>query len=118
MVITDLTALDLRFPTSRTHAGTDAVHVDPDYSAAYVVLRTGYPAYTTSVGWMGYTDDGVRALCREALEEGWTHFKVKVGGPPDDDRRRVALVREAIGDDRTLMIDANSSGTWGPPSNA
>ena len=40
MVITDLSVLDLRFPTSRTHAGTDAVHVDPDYSAAYVVLKT------------------------------------------------------------------------------
>jgi L-fuconate dehydratase len=247
MVISELNVLDLRFPTSRTHAGTDAVHVDPDYSAAYVVLktdagleghgltftigrgnevvvaaieafrhlvvgerldaivsdfagfwrrlasdsqlrwlgpekgvihlalaavvnavwdlyakaerkplwklladmtprqlvscidfryitdaltpeaaidllerhartkadreaellRTGYPAYTTSVGWMGYSDDGVRALCRAALNEGWTHFKVKVGGRPDDDRRRVALVREAIGNDHTLMIDAN-----------
>ncbi len=247
MVISELNVIDLRFPTSRTNAGTDAVHVDPDYSAAYVVLktdagleghgltftigrgnevvvaaihafrhlvvgerldaiasdfagfwrrlasdsqlrwlgpekgvihlalaaivnavwdlyakaerkplwklladmtprqlvscidfryitdaltpeaaiellerhartkadreaellRTGYPAYTTSVGWMGYTDDGVRALCRAALNEGWTHFKVKVGGRPDDDRRRVALVREAIGDDHTLMIDAN-----------
>jgi L-fuconate dehydratase len=247
MVIKELNVLDLRFPTSRTHAGTDAVHVDPDYSAAYVVLktdagleghgltftigrgnevvvaaieafrhlvvgerleaiaadfagfwrrlasdsqlrwlgpekgvihlalaaivnavwdlyakaerkplwklladmtprqlvscidfryitdaltpeaaidllerhartkadreaellRTGYPAYTTSVGWMGYSDDGVRALCRAALNEGWTHFKVKVGGRPDDDRRRVALVREAIGNDHTLMIDAN-----------
>jgi L-fuconate dehydratase len=247
MVISELTVLDLRFPTSRTHAGTDAVHVDPDYSAAYVVLktdagleghgltftigrgnevvvaaieafrhlvvgerleaiaadfagfwrrlasdsqlrwlgpekgvihlalaavvnavwdlyakaerkplwklladmtprqlvscidfryitdaltpeaaidllerhartkadreaellRTGYPAYTTSVGWMGYSDDGVRALCRAALTEGWTHFKVKVGGRPDDDRRRVALVREAIGNHHTLMIDAN-----------
>jgi len=247
MVISELNVIDLRFPTSRTHAGTDAVHVDPDYSAAYVVLktdagleghgltftigrgnevvvaaieafrhlvvgerleaiaedfagfwrrlasdsqlrwlgpekgvihlalaavvnavwdlyakaerkplwklladmtprqlvscidfryitdaltpdaaidllerhartkadreaellRTGYPAYTTSVGWMGYSDDGVRALCRAALNEGWTHFKVKVGGRADDDRRRVALVREAIGNDQTLMIDAN-----------
>jgi L-fuconate dehydratase len=247
MVISELTVIDIRFPTSRTHAGTDAVHVDPDYSAAYVVLktdsgleghgltftigrgnevvvaaieayrhlvvgerleaiaedfagfwrrlasdsqlrwlgpekgvihlalaavvnavwdlyakaerkplwklladmtprqlvscidfryitdaltpdaaidllerhartkadreaellRTGYPAYTTSVGWMGYSDDGVRALCRAALNDGWTHFKVKVGGRADDDRRRVALVREAIGNDHTLMIDAN-----------
>ena len=40
MIIRDLEVLDLRFPTSRTHAGTDAVHVDPDYSAAYVILRT------------------------------------------------------------------------------
>src|SRR5439155_640619 len=40
MKIRDLEVFDLRFPTSRTHAGTDAVHVDPDYSAAYVILRT------------------------------------------------------------------------------
>src|SRR6185295_879160 len=60
------------------------------------LLRSGYPAYTTSVGWMGYSDDGIRRLCREALADGWTHFKVKVGGRPDDDRRRVRLVREEI----------------------
>jgi L-fuconate dehydratase len=247
MVIRDLEVLDLRFPTSRTFAGTDAVHVDPDYSAAYVILRTdadveghgltftigrgnevcaaaidafrhlvvgqrleditadfagfwrrlasdsqlrwlgpekgvihlalaaivnavwdlyanaerkpvwklltdmtprqivacidfryitdaltpdegveilerqartkadreaallhsGYPAYTTSVGWMGYSDERIRAACRSAIDEGFSHFKVKVGGRPDDDRRRVGLVRDAIGPDRTLMIDAN-----------
>jgi L-fuconate dehydratase len=247
VIIRGLEVLDLRFPTSRTHAGTDAVHVDPDYSAAYVILRTdgpleghgltftigrgnevcaaaidafrhlvvgqrldditadfagfwrrlasdsqlrwlgpekgvihlalaaivnavwdlyakvegkpvwklladmtprqivscidfryitdavtrdealgilerqapskalreaellasGYPAYTTSVGWMGYSDEAIRGLCRQAIAEGWTHFKVKVGGRPDDDRRRLQLVREEIGPDRTLMIDAN-----------
>ena len=247
LIIRDLEVLDLRFPTSRTHAGTDAVHVDPDYSAAYVVLKTdtgleghgltftigrgnevvaaaieayrhlvvgqrlgeitadfagfwrrlasdsqlrwlgpekgvihlalaaivnavwdlyakaerkplwklladmtprqlvscidfryitdaltadealallerqartkgereadllrsGYPAYTTSVGWMGYGDAKIRTLCREALGDGFTHFKVKVGGSREDDRRRIALVREAIGPDRKLMIDAN-----------
>ena len=247
MIIRGLDVLDLRFPTSRTHAGTDAVHTDPDYSAAYVVLRTdggveghgltftigrgnevcaaaidafrhhvvgqrleditsdfaafwrrlasdsqlrwlgpekgvihlalaaivnalwdlhakverkpvwklladmsprqivacidfryitdaltpdealdmlerqthakgereahllrsGYPAYTTSVGWMGYSDDTIRALCSSAIDGGFTHFKVKVGGRPDDDRRRVRAVREAIGRERTLMIDAN-----------
>jgi len=247
VIIRDLEVLDLRFPTSRTHAGTDAVHVDPDYSAAYVVLKTdtgleghgltftigrgnevvaaaieayrhlvvgqrlgeitadfagfwrrlasdsqlrwlgpekgvihlalaaivnavwdlyakaerkplwklladmtprqlvscidfryitdaltadealallerqartkgereadllrsGYPAYTTSVGWMGYGDAKIRTLCREALGDGFTHFKVKVGGSREDDRRRIALVREAIGPDRKLMIDAN-----------
>ena len=67
----------------------------------------GYPAYTTSAGWIGYSDDGIRSLVREALADGWTHFKVKVGGQPDDDRRRVALVRAEIGPGRTLMIDAN-----------
>ena len=247
MIIRDLEIFDLRFPTSRTHVGTDAVHVDPDYSAAYVILKTdagleghgltftigrgnevctaaieafrplvvrqrledvtadfagfwhrlasdsqlrwlgpekgvihlalaavvnavwdlrakqarkpvwklladmapreivscvdfqhitdvidpeealailerqarakgereaalvrsGYPAYTTSVGWMGYSDESIRARCRVALAEGWTHFKVKVGGHPGDDRRRVGLVRDEIGRDRTLMLDAN-----------
>ena len=71
------------------------------------LLATGYPAYTTSVGWFGYSDDRIRALCREALAGGWTHFKVKVGGPPEDDERRVALVRREIGPDCRLMIDAN-----------
>ena len=247
MIIRDLEVLDLRFPTSRTNAGTDAMHTDPDYSAAYVILKTdgdleghgltftigrgneicaaaieafrhhlvgqrlgdltqdlggfwrrlagdsqlrwlgpekgvihlamaaivnavwdlyakaerkpvwklladmspreivscidfrymtdaltpeeameildrqratrqdrerellasGYPAYTTSVGWMGYTDEYIRQACGQAISEGWTHFKVKVGSHPEDDQRRVRMVREAIGADRTLMIDAN-----------
>ena len=72
-----------------------------------VLLRDGYPAYTTSAGWMGYSDDKVRRLCREALADGFTHFKVKVGADPADDARRVALVREAIGPTNKLMIDAN-----------
>jgi L-fuconate dehydratase len=71
------------------------------------LLRVGYPAYTTSVGWMGYSDDKVRTACREAIADGWTHFKVKVGADPADDARRVGLVREAIGPDRVLMVDAN-----------
>jgi L-fuconate dehydratase len=71
------------------------------------LLRTGYPAYTTSVGWMGYSDDKVRAACGDAIAEGWTHFKVKVGADPKDDARRVGIVRDAIGPTRTLMIDAN-----------
>ena len=69
--------------------------------------RTGYPAYTTSVGWLGYGDELMRARCREAIAEGFTHFKMKVGGDPADDVRRAALVREAIGPDRRLMVDAN-----------
>jgi L-fuconate dehydratase len=249
MVITNLSVLDLRFPTSRDKVGTDAVHVDPDYSAAYVILETdagveghgltftigrgnevcvaaieayrhlvvgrrlddithnfaafwhslagdsqlrwlgpekgvvhlalaaivnavwdlyaksegipvwklladmtprqlvscidfrhitdaitpdeavellernastkrnreaellrvGYQAYTTSVGWMGYSDEAIRDLCRQALREGWTHFKVKVGAGRDDDRRRVGVVRDAIGPDHKLMIDANQN---------
>lgn len=72
-----------------------------------VLLDTGYPAYTTSVGWFGYSDEKIRWLCREALADGWTHFKVKVGGAPDDDARRVGLVRGEIGPQCRLMIDAN-----------
>jgi L-fuconate dehydratase len=71
------------------------------------LLRTGYPAYTTSVGWFGYSDDRIKRLCRESLAEGWTHFKVKVGGTPEDDARRVGLVRQEIGPSARLMIDAN-----------
>jgi L-fuconate dehydratase len=249
MEIRDLEIIDLRFPTSRTDAGTDAMHPDPDYSAAYVILKTdsdleghgftftigrgneicvealrafrplvvgralediidepaafwrslasdsqlrwlgpekgvihismaaivnavwdlhakrerkplwklladmtprqvvrcidfryitdaltpdeatallerqqptksereaqlrrdGFPAYTTSAGWMGYSDDRIRGLCRDAVADGWTHFKVKVGGGPADDARRLALVRDEIGPDCRLMIDANQS---------
>ncbi len=75
------------------------------------LLRVGYPAYTTSVGWMGYPDEKVRQACRTAIAEGWTHFKVKVGGDAADDARRVGLVRDAIGPDRVLMVDANQN--WG-----
>ena len=71
------------------------------------LFRDAYPAYTTSAGWIGYSDDKIRHLCREALAEGWTHFKVKVGASPHDDAARVGLVREEIGPAHRLMIDAN-----------
>jgi L-fuconate dehydratase len=67
----------------------------------------GFPAYTTSTGWLGYSDEKVRRLCREALAQGWTHFKIKVGVNIEDDCRRAALMREEIGPDRKLMVDAN-----------
>ena len=57
----------------------------------------GYPAYTTSAGWLGYDDEQVRRLVREALADGWTHFKLKVGADPADDLRRAALLRDEIG---------------------
>ncbi|MDR5885070.1 MULTISPECIES: L-fuconate dehydratase [Halomonadaceae] len=69
--------------------------------------RDGFPGYTTSAGWLGYTDDKVRQLAREALAEGWTHFKQKIGGDLDEDARRAALLREEIGWDNVLMMDAN-----------
>lgn len=67
----------------------------------------GYPAYTTSAGWLGYSDDKVRALCREGLAQGWDRFKIKVGRDLQDDRRRCAIIREEIGNAGVLMTDAN-----------
>jgi L-fuconate dehydratase len=71
------------------------------------ILSRGYPAYTTSVGWIGYSDERVRELCREGVANGWRHFKVKVGGDLQDDRRRAAIIRQEIGDEGVLMLDAN-----------
>ena len=67
----------------------------------------GYPCYTTSAGWLGYPDDKLRALCREARASGFTHTKFKVGRDLDDDIRRLTIAREELGDDMTIMIDAN-----------
>ena len=71
------------------------------------MLRDGFPAYTTSTGWLGYSDDKVRRLCREAIAGGWTAFKMKVGRNLDDNIRRAALMRDEIGPERLLMMDAN-----------
>lgn len=67
----------------------------------------GYPAYTTSAGWLGYTDEKMRRLCREAKAEGFTHLKMKVGSNLADDIRRASIIRDEIGDDLRLMMDAN-----------
>jgi L-fuconate dehydratase len=80
----------------------------PTRAARETQLRTeGYPAYTTSVGWLGYDDKKVRHLCQDALAHGWSAFKLKVGRNLEEDIRRCAIVREEIGPDRRLMIDAN-----------
>jgi L-fuconate dehydratase len=71
------------------------------------MLAHGYPAYTTSAGWLGYSDDKVRTLVRAGIEQGWTHFKMKVGRNLDDDLRRAKIIRDEIGWDRKLMMDAN-----------
>ena len=71
------------------------------------MLRGGYPAYTTSAGWLGYSDEKLRTLCREAVAAGWSHVKMKVGQRIDDDVRRARIVREEIGPQRHLMMDAN-----------
>ena len=67
----------------------------------------GYPAYTTSTGWLGYPDEKVRRLCKEAIAQGWTAFKMKVGQNLEDNVRRAAIMREEIGPERKLMMDAN-----------
>jgi L-fuconate dehydratase len=67
----------------------------------------GYPCYTTSAGWLGYDDAKLERLCREAVEQGFNHVKLKVGGSLHDDIRRATIARRVIGPDRQLMIDAN-----------
>ncbi|MFM7756814.1 MAG: enolase C-terminal domain-like protein [Actinomycetota bacterium] len=69
--------------------------------------HNGYPAYITSAGWLGYPEDEVRRLCREAMVAGWKSFKTKVGIDVSSDRRRCEVMREEIGDQRQLMADAN-----------
>ena len=67
----------------------------------------GYPAYTTSAGWLGYADEKMRGSADEALAAGFTRFKMKVGADLDDDIRRWPLIREDIGPERRLAMDAN-----------
>lgn len=69
--------------------------------------RDGYPAYITSAGWLGYSDEKLRRLCREGVASGWSHFKMKVGRDTEDNVRRAAIIREEISPDRQLLMDAN-----------
>jgi L-fuconate dehydratase len=71
------------------------------------IEELGYPCYTTSAGWLGYSDDQLRQLCEKAVREGFSHIKLKVGANLEDDIRRVTIARQVIGPDRHLMIDAN-----------
>ncbi|MCM2398308.1 L-fuconate dehydratase [Rhizobium sp. S95] len=72
-----------------------------------LLQKEGYPCYTTSAGWLGYSDEKLRRLCQEAVDQGFTHIKMKVGRDLEDDKRRLRIAREVIGDDRYMMIDAN-----------
>jgi L-fuconate dehydratase len=71
------------------------------------MVGRGYPAYTTSVAWLGYPDEKIRRLAEEALAAGWTAFKMKVGRDLGEDVRRARILREAIGPEHLLMMDAN-----------
>jgi L-fuconate dehydratase len=75
--------------------------------------RHGYPAYITSAGWFGYDDARVRELVVRAQADGWRHFKLKVGGEVNDDLRRALMLRELIGPEARLMLDANQ--VWEVP---
>ncbi|MFC3997948.1 L-fuconate dehydratase [Nocardiopsis sediminis] len=77
------------------------------------LAETGYPCYTTSAGWLGYSDDKLRRLCQEAVDSGYRHVKLKVGADLQDDIRRLRIAREVIGYDADLMIDANQ--VWDVP---
>jgi len=73
--------------------------------------RDGFPAYTTSAGWFGYSDEKIQHLAREAIAAGFTHLKLKVGMDVVSDLRRARILRQAIGPDNALMVDANQ--VWG-----
>lgn len=98
--ITDAITPDEALEILRRNANTKAERIAE-------LEATGYPSYTTSVGWLGYDDDKLRRLCREALANGWNHIKVKVGANIDEDLRRCRIIREEIGWERKLMLDAN-----------
>ncbi|MGI5158401.1 L-fuconate dehydratase [Microbispora sp. CA-102843] len=81
---------------------------EPGRAERVALLRErGYPAYTTSPGWLGYGDEKLRRLCKEALAEGFTQIKLKVGADLDDDIRRMRIAREVCGDGFRIAIDAN-----------
>jgi L-fuconate dehydratase len=111
-------AADLRYLSdalTREEALTLLRAQEPSRSRRIAELeaRGGYPCYTTSAGWLGYSDDKLRRLLQEAVDEGYRHIKLKVGANLDDDVRRLRIAREVIGWDAKLMIDANQ--VWDVP---
>jgi L-fuconate dehydratase len=80
----------------------------PSRSQREVILKSGYPGYDTSVGWMDYDDDKVTELTKKALDQGFSAFKLKVGSPEESrDLRRAAMLRKLVGEESALMFDAN-----------
>lgn len=98
--ITDAITPEEALEMLRKKEGTKQQRIDQ-------LLKEGYPAYTTSAGWLGYSDEKIRNLCRKGIADGWSNFKMKVGGNREDDIRRAAIIREEIGYERKLMLDAN-----------
>ncbi len=77
------------------------------------LLADGYPAYTTTPGWLGYSDERLAELCAEAVQDGFSQVKLKVGARLDDDLRRCAIARSAVGDEVRIALDANQ--VWDVP---
>ncbi len=71
------------------------------------LLRDGYPAYTTTPGWLGYDDAKLARLCREAVSAGFTQIKLKVGADKEEDVRRLRIARDVCGPDIAIAVDAN-----------
>ncbi|HEU5419705.1 MAG TPA: enolase C-terminal domain-like protein [Streptosporangiaceae bacterium] len=76
--------------------------------------RDGYPAYTTTPGWLGYSDERLAQLCAEAAADGFTLVKLKVGASLEDDRRRLRIARKVLGDGVRIAVDANQ--VWDVPA--
>ncbi len=98
--VTDAITPDEALAMLQRHAPTRAVRERE-------MREHGYPAYTTSAGWLGYSEEKIRQLAREGIAQGWRHFKQKVGGDIEEDIKRARVLREEIGWQRTLMMDAN-----------
>jgi L-fuconate dehydratase len=99
---------------TRDEAVSMLAELAPTRQARIAELQaSGYPCYTTSAGWLGYSDEKLRRLLNEAVDEGYRHVKLKVGANRDDDVRRLRIAREVIGWGADLMIDANQ--VWDVP---
>ncbi len=71
------------------------------------LFKQGYPSYVTSAGWLGYSDEKIKRLCIDAYDQGFNHIKLKVGKSLKDDVRRLSVVRETLGDEIKILLDAN-----------
>jgi L-fuconate dehydratase len=81
---------------------------------AAILVRDGYPAYSTTPGWLGYSDDKLAELCAQAVADGFGKVKLKVGARLEDDIRRCGVARAAVGEDTGIALDANQ--VWDVPT--
>ncbi len=104
--LTDVLTAAQAIELLQQHAGTKAQRIEQ-------LMDSGYPSYTTSAGWLGYSDDALKSKCDDLKRRGWSHFKIKVGRDLQDDLRRCRVLRDEMGPDAHLMIDANQ--VWDVP---